>query len=217
MMKRTVMSFAVAFAVALCFLIAPANAASQFKDVKESDWFYEAVNEVAKAGIVNGTGNGMFSPNEQVTKLQFITMLIRTVCATEEEAQYIIETFKEAGITEEKVDIDVLVKFIDMEYNESYSDYLKEYYPDASDDNWWTKYVYCADHLGLLEELNCDGSDPLMCKNLYNGKDAPCDREYMGCGAYWFLSSIEIYDDFNIDKAAQKLHSTMTMPNSSLI
>lgn len=41
-----------------------------FTDVKEDQWFYDAVMALAKAGYVNGKGDNIFAPNEQATRAQ---------------------------------------------------------------------------------------------------------------------------------------------------
>lgn len=48
-----------------------------FTDVKEADWFYNAVKFIAEKGITNGTSATTFSPNATLTRGQFITMLLK--------------------------------------------------------------------------------------------------------------------------------------------
>ena len=48
-----------------------------FGDVKESDYFYDAVNWGAEAGITYGTEDGIFSPDGEVTRAQVTTFLWR--------------------------------------------------------------------------------------------------------------------------------------------
>lgn len=75
---KKILSFILTLALSISALCLPAFAeGASFNDVHESDWFYNAVTSVADTGIVVGTGNGKFSPNMQVTKLQFITMVAR--------------------------------------------------------------------------------------------------------------------------------------------
>lgn len=52
-----------------------ADAAVSFGDVKEGDWFYDAVNELAGAGIINGMGDGNFHPNELITREQMFKII----------------------------------------------------------------------------------------------------------------------------------------------
>jgi len=51
---------------------------TKFKDVKTTAWYYNDVTECAKLGIVAGFEDGTFRPENQVTGVQFITMLTRT-------------------------------------------------------------------------------------------------------------------------------------------
>ncbi|MEG1870043.1 MAG: S-layer homology domain-containing protein, partial [Oscillospiraceae bacterium] len=49
----------------------------KFNDVKESDWFFEAASIAAKLGIMNGTEKDTFSPEDNLTRGMFATMLAR--------------------------------------------------------------------------------------------------------------------------------------------
>ena len=48
-----------------------------FKDVREGQWFYEAVEYVYGAGIMDGTGSGIFAPNGTLTRAMAWTILAR--------------------------------------------------------------------------------------------------------------------------------------------
>lgn len=48
-----------------------------FSDVKSSDWYASAVAYVAQRGIMNGTGDGKFSPMSTTTRGMIMTMLAR--------------------------------------------------------------------------------------------------------------------------------------------
>ncbi|MGI6124968.1 MAG: S-layer homology domain-containing protein, partial [Acetivibrionales bacterium] len=48
-----------------------------FKDVKESDWFYEAVKFAKQKGLFAGTGEDTFSPSMSMTRAMFWTVLSR--------------------------------------------------------------------------------------------------------------------------------------------
>ncbi len=45
-----------------------------FTDVKENDWFKEAVEKVAAAGLINGYGNGRFGPNDELEVSQALKL-----------------------------------------------------------------------------------------------------------------------------------------------
>ena len=48
-----------------------------FVDVKETDWYYEAVKFAFEKGITSGVSETEYAPNNKVTRGQFITMLCR--------------------------------------------------------------------------------------------------------------------------------------------
>jgi len=51
--------------------------ANTFADVKESDWFYNAVQYVLANGIFMGTGSNTFDPAGSMTRGMFVTVLGR--------------------------------------------------------------------------------------------------------------------------------------------
>ena len=46
-----------------------------FKDVKSTDWYYDAVQYVNSKGLFNGTGTNEFSPGDSMTRGMFVTVL----------------------------------------------------------------------------------------------------------------------------------------------
>src|SRR5690606_10456623 len=48
-----------------------------FADVPAGRWYSEAVGFLAARSIVNGTGEGLFSPGAAITRGQFIVLLMR--------------------------------------------------------------------------------------------------------------------------------------------
>lgn len=55
----------------------PAAGASTFTDVAAGQWYADAVSWAAAQGVVNGIGNGMFGPNNNITREQLAVMLYR--------------------------------------------------------------------------------------------------------------------------------------------
>ncbi len=53
------------------------NYKQDFSDVKRNFWGFTWIEEAYKRGIIKGTGNGKFSPNAEITRGEFVTMLIR--------------------------------------------------------------------------------------------------------------------------------------------
>jgi len=60
---------------------------SIFNDVAETSWAFESINELYKAGIVNGTGDGNFLPDNPVTRAEFVKMLVMTLGVFDETAE----------------------------------------------------------------------------------------------------------------------------------
>ena len=54
-----------------------------FSDVAETAWYYDYVTSLAKAGIINGFGDGTFRPEENLTWAQGLKLLL---CAHEDLA-----------------------------------------------------------------------------------------------------------------------------------
>lgn len=50
-----------------------------FTDVKENDWFYNDVGTLAGMGIINGYPNGTFLPQNNVTRAEFIKLLVTLI------------------------------------------------------------------------------------------------------------------------------------------
>ena len=56
----------------------PAKAdASKFRDVSTSDWYFDAVQYVLEKGLMNGTSDWMFAPNDATTRGMIVTILAR--------------------------------------------------------------------------------------------------------------------------------------------
>ena len=54
---------------------APASAENTFTDVKEGDWFFQAVLWAAEQGITSGMGDGTFGVGQSCTRAQIVTFL----------------------------------------------------------------------------------------------------------------------------------------------
>ena len=52
------------------------NVSNCFTDMSSAPWAVEAVNSLAEKGIVSGDGNGLFRPNDSVTREEFLKMLM---------------------------------------------------------------------------------------------------------------------------------------------
>ena len=68
-----------------------------FNDVAANAWYYDAVSFVAARGITLGTGNNNFSPNDKLTRGQFLVMLMRAYGIKPDENT--TDNFSDAGNT----------------------------------------------------------------------------------------------------------------------
>ena len=51
-----------------------AEAATTFPDVKSTDWFYDNVTKLVQLGMINGDENGLFNPDANITRGEFIKL-----------------------------------------------------------------------------------------------------------------------------------------------
>ena len=52
---------------------------STYSDVKSTDWYYDAVVTLTEKGIVSGDGTGYFYPTNNVTREQFVKMILEAI------------------------------------------------------------------------------------------------------------------------------------------
>lgn len=48
-----------------------------FEDVEEMDWFYDAVTYISARDIVNGKAEGVYAPQDNITRAEFATLMVR--------------------------------------------------------------------------------------------------------------------------------------------
>lgn len=70
-----------------------------FSDVKEAHWYYDSINKVYTAGIVNGMDAQSFAPNEIITREQMAVMLVKALKILEKQLEA-IPTAEIEGISE---------------------------------------------------------------------------------------------------------------------
>ena len=91
-MKRKLISLILAASTALASLAVPAMAAEGFADVAGSS-YEAAVNSLADQGIVSGRGEGLYAPNEGLTRAEMVTIILRAYGSDEIEED--IEKFND--------------------------------------------------------------------------------------------------------------------------
>ena len=84
-MKR--LSLFLLVAALLVTKIPSAFAANSFTDVRNTDWFSDAVSYVQERGLMSGTSATHFSPNEPTTRAMLVTILYRAAGQPETTGQ----------------------------------------------------------------------------------------------------------------------------------
>jgi len=70
-------------------LVEPDTVTPSYDDVKETDWFATYVTELSAKGVISGDGTGKFNPNDNVTREQFLKMLVEAADIESEESENI--------------------------------------------------------------------------------------------------------------------------------
>lgn len=79
-MKKRFLSLALAAIMALGLAVpAMAYTTPDFSDVPQNHWAYDSVMKMADAGVIKGTGGGMFSPEMKLSAEMFIVLVGRVV------------------------------------------------------------------------------------------------------------------------------------------
>lgn len=68
-------------------LIVAENKDSRWNDVPKNNWAYKAIEQIAAIGIMNGDGNGNFRPEDTVTYIEAVKVILN-LCGYEKEAEY---------------------------------------------------------------------------------------------------------------------------------
>ena len=77
-MQTLLLALALALTVPACGAAeTPAAGPSAYTDVAPGDWYARAADYVLEKGVMNGTGNGRFSPASPFTRAQLATVLYR--------------------------------------------------------------------------------------------------------------------------------------------
>jgi hypothetical protein len=67
------------------FLFCIFNTSIAYSDINETHWGFSYINKLTKEGIIKGYSNGMFKPEDNTTRAEFITMLVKVVSPTIDE------------------------------------------------------------------------------------------------------------------------------------
>ena len=71
--------FTLILAVLMAAAVLPlsGHAAGTYTDVSADEWYYAAVEDCARRGLMNGTGAGKFTPDGDLTRAMLVTVLWR--------------------------------------------------------------------------------------------------------------------------------------------
>lgn len=68
---------------------------SQFTDLDSVSWAQEAIESLASKGVVAGKQNGIFAPNDNITRAEFAQMLIKALNVTDDNA--VVDVFSDVN------------------------------------------------------------------------------------------------------------------------
>jgi len=84
--------------------LAPGEGEKNFSDVSPAEWYCGYIKTASSYGIITGYGDGMFGPNDMITREQAMTMIARAMKITKLDSGLesgdvakLLESFKDAG------------------------------------------------------------------------------------------------------------------------
>ncbi len=150
----------------------PVTSASSFKDVPADSWAYEYIDVLVKAGILNGKGDGVFAPDDNVKRGEYAKMIALAAGLTPDSSKCTFPDTKnlwsspyvgaavEAGfisginenefapendITREQAAV-IIGRALNLEQTEPF----EKFSDDSSISDWARGYVYALKDLGIL-------------------------------------------------------------------
>lgn len=74
------------------------EAEDDFPDVKKEDWFYSDVKELVSMGVVKGHDTGLFDPHGNVTRAEFIKMVVASLIKEDQMAYSTSKVFEDVTV-----------------------------------------------------------------------------------------------------------------------
>ena len=79
-MKKRSLSLILSLALLLCAMPLTARAESSFTDVPAGAWYKPYIDKITQVqGIIDGYGDGTFRPDQNVTRGEFLKMILTAV------------------------------------------------------------------------------------------------------------------------------------------
>ena len=69
------------------FELDPSDIGESFDDIDEAPWAKDAINKLAGLGIVNGKSEKIFAPNDNVTREEFVSIIVRAFQLTKSDKE----------------------------------------------------------------------------------------------------------------------------------
>jgi len=73
-----------------------------FKDVADSHWAKQPIEELYKKGIINGKAEGIYAPDDNVTRAEFVSLIIRSLNV---EAKAYADSFEDVAVKDWYADV----------------------------------------------------------------------------------------------------------------
>ncbi len=133
-MKKTIVSL---LAIAICILCFTQIAmAKEFSDVPTSHWAHEYISKLSEAGVINGYDGGIYKPSGNVTRAEFIKLIVSQTILTlpgMDEYSYLLKTGKN--------------------WYDGYVELAKEYNPYIYDDESLNQPITRAEAANILDKF----------------------------------------------------------------
>lgn len=186
-MKKKVFSLILSVQVALAGLCVPAMAQEGFTDIAGSD-YETAVNALAEKGVVSGRGDGIYAPEDGLTRAEMATIILRAYDMGEIEED--IEKFRDvppthwayryvetayqkgiiSGMTETTFEPDAKVTF--EQAVRMLVSAMKQDKKAQEAGGWPDGYISVAEELGVLANVGCEKGQTMnrgaMAQLVYN-------------------------------------------------
>ncbi len=197
-MKKKLLSLILSVATAMAAVSVPAMAQDGFSDVAGSP-YEAAVNALAEQGVVSGRGNGIYAPDEGLTRAEMATIILRAYNMGEIEED--IEKFRDvppthwayryvetayqkgiiSGMTDTTFEPDAQVTFEQAVRMLVSAMKMDKKAQEAG--GWPDGYISAADEAGVLEGIDCSKGQTInrgaMAQLVYNCLDAKTESDYM--------------------------------------
>lgn len=152
-----------------------------FKDLQPTDLYYDSINSLADAGVINGYPDGNFIAKNRVNRAEFTKMVIKTL---QSDARY-SDIFPDDAFLESLVPSEGC-------------------FPDVKKTDWYAKYVCFAKSKGMIEgytdgnfEPNYNISVVEAMKIVFEAVD-PNGVEARADDGVWFNKYTYYADDFDL-------------------